>query len=157
MYIPFAKLAVVSTLVGLLTVPAMAADFEVHMLNKGPDGAMVFEPVLTQIAPGDTVTFIPTDKGHNAETVKDMIPDGAKAFKGKMNETIEVTFDIPGAYVVKCAPHAGMGMVGLVVVGQNPVNLEAIKAGKLPKMAQQRIDAAINQIGGNTQQHAQAL
>ena len=66
MCIPFLKLATVSTLAGLLAMPAFAADFEVHMLNKGADGAMVFEPLLIRIAPGDTVTFIPTDKGHNA-------------------------------------------------------------------------------------------
>ncbi|QFY62778.1 hypothetical protein FZ934_20650 (plasmid) [Rhizobium grahamii] len=62
------------------------------MLNKGADGVMVFEPLLTKIQPGDTVTFVPTDKSHNAETVKDMIPDGAKAFKGKTNETVKETF-----------------------------------------------------------------
>jgi pseudoazurin len=157
MCIPFLKLATVSTLAGLLAMPALAADFEVHMLNKGADGAMVFEPLLTTIAPGDTVTFIPTDKGHNVETVKDMVPDGAAPFKSKMNETLKVTFDVPGAYVVKCMPHASMGMVGLIVVGENPANLEAIKAGKLPKKAQERIDAAIAKIGGQGSKSAQAL
>ncbi|WP_454857699.1 pseudoazurin [Rhizobium binxianense] len=140
--------------------PALAADFEVRMLNKGADGAMVFEPLLTRIARGDTVTFIPTDKGHNAETVNDMVPDGAAPFKGKMNETLKVTFDVPGAYVVKCMPHVAMGMVGLIVVGENPVNLDAIRAGKLPKKAQERIDTAISQIGGQDPkkaQNAQAL
>ena len=53
------------------------------MLNKGKDGAMVFEPAGVKIAAGDTVTFIPTDKGHNAESIKGMIPDGATEFKGK--------------------------------------------------------------------------
>ncbi len=62
--------------------PAAAADFEVHMLNKGAEGAMVFEPAFVKVAPGDTVTFIPTDKGHNVETIKGMIPEGAEAFKG---------------------------------------------------------------------------
>ena len=51
-----------------MAAPAMAANFEVKMLNKGADGAMVFEPALTKVAVGDTVTFIPTDKGHNVET-----------------------------------------------------------------------------------------
>lgn len=141
------KQIAVATLLTAFAMPAMAADFEVHMLNKGADGVMVFEPALTKVAPGDTVTFIPTDKGHNAETVKDMIPDGAPAFKSKINETLKVTFDVPGAYLVKCNPHFSMGMVGLIVVGDAPANLEAIKAGKLPKKAQERIAAAIAQIG----------
>ena len=130
-----------------LALPAAAADFEVHMLNKGAEGAMVFEPAFVKVAPGDTVTFIPTDKGHNVETIKDMIPEGAEAFKSKMNETYKVTFDKPGAYGVKCTPHVGMGMVGVVVVGDAPANLAAVKTGKLPKKARERMDAAITALG----------
>ena len=129
--------------VAAMTTAASAADFEVHMLNKGKDGVMVFEPGLIKVAKGDTVTFIPTDKSHNAETFKGLLPEGATPFKGKMNETVKVTFDVDGAYVVKCAPHAGMGMVTLVVVGDKPANIEAIKAAKLPKKARQRLDADI--------------
>jgi pseudoazurin len=130
-----------------LALPAAAADFEVHMLNKGAEGAMVFEPAFVKVAPGDTVTFIPTDKGHNVETIKDMIPEGAATFKSKLNETYKVTFDKPGAYGVKCMPHVGMGMVGVVVVGDAPANLEAIKTGKLPKKARERMDAALAGLG----------
>ncbi len=61
---------------GALAVPALAADYEIHMLNKGEAGTMVFEPNFLAIQPGDTVTFIPTDKGHNVESIKDMIPEG---------------------------------------------------------------------------------
>ncbi|QRM57163.1 pseudoazurin (plasmid) [Sinorhizobium sp. BG8] len=127
--------------------PSAAAEFEVHMLNKGTEGAMVFEPAFVKVAPGDTVIFIPTDKGHNVETIKDMIPEGAEAFKSKMNETYKVTFDKPGAYGVKCTPHAGMGMVGVVVVGDAPANLDALKTGKLPKKARERLDTAIAGLG----------
>jgi pseudoazurin len=126
-----------------LALPAAAADFEVHMLNKGAAGAMVFEPAFVKVAPGDTVTFIPTDKGHDVETIKGMIPEGAEAFKSKMNETYKATFDKPGVYGVKCTPHVGMGMVGVVLVGDAPANLDAVKTGKLPKKARERMDAAI--------------
>ncbi|MDF2798721.1 MAG: pazS [Devosia sp.] len=110
------------------------------MLNKGEDGTMVFEPALTEIAVGDTVTFVPTDKGHNAETIAGMLPEGATPFKGKLNEEITVTFDTEGVYGVKCAPHFGMGMVALVVVGE-PTNLEEAKSVKVPPKAQSRFDA----------------
>jgi pseudoazurin len=126
--------------------PALAANFEVHMLNKGADGAMVFEPALVKVAPGDTVTFIPTDKGHNAETIAKMLPDGAEPFKGKMGDEVVVTFTEPGAYGVKCGPHFAMGMVALVVVGDAPANLEAVKGVKLPKTAQGRMDALYAQL-----------
>lgn len=133
--------------VAAMATAANAADFEVHLLNKGKDGMMVFEPGLTKIAKGDTVTFVPTDKSHNAETFRDLLPAGAKPFKGKVNETIKITFDVEGAYVVKCAPHMPMGMVGLVVVGDPKSNIDAIKTAKLPKKARERIDADIAAAG----------
>lgn len=108
-----------------------AAEHQVQMLNKGSDGqVMVFEPAFLQIAVGDTVTFVPTDSGHNAETIKELIPEGGTAFKGKSNEELSVTFDVAGAYGYKCAPHFGMGMVGLIVVGEDPANLAAISEAK---------------------------
>ncbi|EPE93694.1 pseudoazurin [Rhizobium grahamii] len=121
--------------------PLVAADYQIRMLNKGPDGAMVFEPGFVKIAPGDNVTFIPVDKGHNVETFEDLIPNGAAEFKSKANEEYRAKFDIPGAYVVKCAPHASMGMVALIEVGDNPANLDAIKTAKLPNLARKRLDA----------------
>jgi pseudoazurin len=137
------SLAAAAVVLAAFAGSAAAADHEVHMLNKGKDGAMVFEPAGVKIAAGDTVTFIPTDKGHNAEIIKGMLPAGAAEFKGKMSEKITVTFDVPGAYGVKCAPHVGMGMVGLVVVGDAPANLDAYKDVKVPKKAQERLAAAL--------------
>lgn len=108
---------------------AAAEEHVVEMLNKGEKGAMVFQPNLVHAAPGDTVKFVPTDKSHNVESIKGMIPEGAESFKSKMNEEITVTFDKDGVYGVKCAPHYGMGMVALIVVGQ-PVNADEAKAVK---------------------------
>lgn len=137
-------LAATGLFIATLTASAGAADFEVHMLNKGADGqTMVFEPAGLKIAAGDTVTFIPTDKGHNAETIKGMLPQGATEFKGKMNETVKITFDVPGVYGVKCAPHVGMGMVAAIVVNDPASNLDTAKAVKLPKKAQERFEAAL--------------
>ena len=107
---------------------AIAAEVEVKMLNKGSDGGvMVFEPAFAKVEPGDTVKFVATDKSHNAETIKGMLPDGAPTFLGKMNEDVSVRFDQPGVYGVKCAPHYAMGMVAMIVVG-NPTNVDQAKA-----------------------------
>jgi pseudoazurin len=135
--------------VAALSAPALAANFEVHMLNKGEAGAMVFEPALTKVAVGDTVTFIPTDKGHNAETIPGMLPEGAQAFKGGIGKEVVVTFDVAGAYGIKCLPHFAMGMVALVIVGDAPpANLDVIKTEKFPTKARERIDAAIAEFEG---------
>jgi pseudoazurin len=120
----------------LLGGAAAAAEIEVKMLNKGSDGVMVFEPSLVKIEPGDTVKFVSTDKGHNAETINGMLPEGAAPFVGKVNQDIAVSFDKPGVYGVKCLPHYGMGMVALVVVG-TPANQDEAKAVSHPGRAKQ--------------------
>ena len=74
----------------------LAENFEVQMLNKGANGAFVFEPALTRVKVGDTVTFVPTDKGHNAESVEGLIPEGAQSFKRATSQPVAVTFAVPG-------------------------------------------------------------
>ena len=139
---------VLATGMALFSLPAFAAEIEVKMLNKGSDGqTMVFEPAAIKAAPGDVIRFVPTDKGHDAAAVKGMIPEGAEEFKGKMNQELVLTVEQEGAYVVKCTPHLGMGMVALIVVGDAPANLDAVKTGKLPKKARERIDAQIAELG----------
>lgn len=132
---------------GVLAMPALAADYQVEMLNKGEAGTMVFEPNFLAIQPGDTVTFVPTDKSHNVETIADMLPEGAETFKSKINEEFTVTFDLPGLYGVKCTPHFAMGMVAAIAVGDELPNLDAAKAFKAPKKAQERLDAAYAGLG----------
>lgn len=106
---------------------ARAAEVEVKLLNKGVDGVMVFEPAFVKIAPGDTVKFAATDKGHNVESIKGMLPDGATPFASKMGENVSIKFDKDGIYGVKCLPHYGMGMVAMIVVG-TPTNIDQAKA-----------------------------
>ena len=139
----YAVAAVLGSL--LLAGTGQAADHQVRMLNKGEKGVMVFQPDLVMAAPGDTVTFVPTDKSHNAEAIKDMLPEGATLFKGKMNEPITITLNKEGAYGVKCAPHYGMGMVALIVVGE-PANLEEVRAVKQPGKAQKVFEALLAQV-----------
>jgi len=129
---------------------ALAAEVEVKMLNKGAEGLMVFEPALVKIEPGDTVKFVASDKSHNAESIKSMLPEGAAPFAGKMNEDVVVTFDKAGVYGVKCMPHYAMGMVALIVVGK-PDNLDAAKAAPQSGKAKQVFAALFDRL---TQQAA---
>ena len=123
------KTTMLAAVAALMTLSGgtFAAEVEVKMLNKGAEGMMVFEPALVKIALGDTVKFIATDKGHNAETIKGMLPADATPFLGKSGEDISVSFDKAGVYGVKCLPHYGMGMVAMVIVG-TPTNLGEAKA-----------------------------
>ncbi|WP_395697388.1 pseudoazurin [Methylocella sp.] len=124
----------------LLACSAHAAEFEVAMKNKSSDGqVMAFEPAFLHIQPGDVVRFVPTDKGHDVETIPGMLPDGAAPFKGELSQEVKVEFKTPGVYGFRCLPHFGMGMVGLIKVGDAPANLEAAKQAKLMSQAAKRM------------------
>ena len=131
----------------LASVAANAAEHQVKMLNKGAEGIMVFEPNVVKVAPGDSVHFVAVDKGHNVELIDGMIPEGAAPFKGEMNKDVTVTLDKPGVYGFKCKPHYGMGMVGLIVVGE-PVNKTAAAAVEQKGKAKKKFEDLLGQIGG---------
>lgn len=126
---------------------AHAAEHEVQMLNKGPEGQpMQFDPAFLKIEPGDTVKFVATDRGHNAETILEMVPEGAETWKGKINEEITVTFNEEGIYGYKCMPHFAMGMVGIIQVGDDVSNLNSAETAKLPGRAKARMAELIAQV-----------
>lgn len=141
----FPKMIAASLAVMLLAPAAFAENFEVKMLNKGTEGAMVFEPAFVKAAVGDTVTFIATDKGHNVEGIDDMLPEGVEEFKSKMGEEYVLTLTAEGLYGVKCTPHYTMGMVGLIQAGA-PVNQDAVAAVVLKGKAKTRFEPLVAQI-----------
>lgn len=124
---------------------ASAATHEVHMLNKGAAGPMVFEPAYVKAAPGDVIHFVSVDAGHNVESIEGMLPDGVEAFKTKPSEDFELTVDSEGLYGIKCTPHYGMGMVALVQVGP-AVNLEAASAVKQRGKSRDRMADLLSQV-----------
>ena len=138
---PGLRIAVAFAGLALAASPAAAKDYQVQMLNKGSDGKlMTFEPSFIKVAPGDTVTFVAKDKGHNAETISGMTPAGGPTFKGKFNEEITVKFTKEGLYGYKCLHHAGMGMVGLVQVGQAANKAQATAAANaLPGLGKKKM------------------
>ena len=111
----------------VITSYAFGEDFEVTMLNQGADGVMVFEPSVLKISVGDTVTFKPTNPGHNSASIAGMIPTGAESWDGGMSQEVKVTFTEEGTYVYQCTPHLMMAMVGVIAVGDASVNLSQVK------------------------------
>ena len=141
----FAKLITTSLAALLLSTAAYAENFDVKMLNKGAEGAMVFEPAFVKAALGDTITFISTDKGHNVEGIEGMLPEGFDAFKSGMGEDYVLTLAAEGLYGLKCTPHYSMGMVALIQVGA-PVNLDAAVAVTQKGKAKSRFEPLFAQI-----------
>ena len=108
--------------------PSFAADVAIEMLNKDSDGnKMVYSQEVVKIEVDDTVTWLPSSKGHNVEIISS--PNQMK-FKSKNGREAKITFDTPGIYYYLCTPHKGMGMIGLVVVGNDLSNINDVKKAK---------------------------
>lgn len=111
--------------VSLTSFMAYAVNHDINMLNSGKDGSMVFEPAYVKAAVGDTITFLPTQKGaHNSASI--MVPEGAKTWKSAFDTKHEIKVEKEGVYLYVCDPHRSLGMVGVIQVG-NATNLEAAK------------------------------
>ena len=105
-------------LVLALATPALAEDMTIDMLNKRDDGAqMVYSEDIARIDVGDTITWVPTDKGHNVEFLAGPMNWEAPK-KSKLSKEYSYTFDEPGIYLYQCTPHKSMGMIALVMVGE---------------------------------------
>jgi pseudoazurin len=117
-------------LMGATPFAAVAEEFEILMLNAATDNAQhtnAFTPDILRVQVGDTVTFIPSDDGHNTASKRGMLPDVAEPWNSPMNEEFSITFTVEGVYGYVCLPHYEMGMVGLIVVGNDLSNLEDAK------------------------------
>ena len=106
---------------------AFADDISLDMLNKRADGEkMVYSQDIVKVDIGDTVTWLPKSKGHNVEFIG--IPEGMKKIKkSKLSKEYSYTFEKAGIYLYQCTPHKAMGMIGVVIVGNDLSNLDKIK------------------------------
>lgn len=133
------KLASFILAAAMAATPAIAEEHIVEMLNKGEDGMMVFQPGLVRAAVGDTVRFVPTDRGHNVETIEGFLPEGYEMVLGAMDQEVILEITAEGLYGIRCKPHFGLGMVALIVAGDATV-LEIPEAAKLPRKAKERFE-----------------
>ncbi|MDG2474678.1 MAG: pseudoazurin [Paracoccaceae bacterium] len=143
------KIGLIAAGIALLSMIATigySAEIEVKMLNKDSAGQkMVFEPSLIRANVGDTITFLPTDKGHMAASIKGMMADGGK-FKGKTNKPVSYVVTAEGLYGIKCTPHMANGMVAVIAVG-NTFETEAFLEGKkVSKKAKARFEDILSQL-----------
>ncbi len=111
---------------------AFSADVTIQMLNKNKETKkrMVYSQELVKIDAGKSIEWVATDKGHNVEMLAG--PDGYELpKKTKLGDNVTIKFSVPGIYLYQCSPHAAMGMIGIVVVGGDTSNMDAIKGKKV--------------------------
>jgi len=98
---------------------------------------------------GDTIEWLPKNEGHNVEFLGgpniNTLPE-----KSKLNAFYAVTFDLPGLYLYQCTPHGHMGMLGLVVVGNDFHNLKDIEEIELSRVAKSVLQRLIRIAHSNS-------
>ena len=125
------KLALLISIVSLslFSSQVIAANHQLEMLNKLGKERMVFSKKMISIELNDDVLWKSVDKGHNVQFIG--MPDGAKKYKSKISKDASYKFEKPGIYLYQCTPHKAMGMIGIIIVGNDKSNLEAIKKVKV--------------------------
>jgi len=118
----------------------------IEMLNKDDAGnKMVYSEELARVDVGETITWVPTSKGHNVEWIAG--PDGVELpKKSKNGKEVSMTFEVPGIYYYWCTPHKGMGMIGLVVVGGDVSNKDAIAKAKALGKSKKKLKALLGEL-----------
>ena len=125
---------------------ANAGARTIEMLNKDQAGnKMVYSEEVALVDVGETITWVPTSKGHNVEWIAG--PNGADLpKKSKNSKEVSMTFEVPGIYYYWCTPHKGMGMIGLVVVGNDTSNKDAIAKAKAMGKSKKKLKALLGQL-----------
>ena len=96
----------------------------IEMLNKRGKEKMLFGQDVARVEVGQTITWTPDSKGHNVQFVS--VPEGVEKVKSKLSKEFSYTFEQEGVYLYVCTPHASMGMIGMVIVGESDVNLDEV-------------------------------
>ena len=102
----------------------------IEMLNKRDKEKMLYSQDVARVDVGQTIIWTPNSKGHNVQFVS--VPEGVEKVKSKLSKEFSYTFEQEGAYLYVCTPHASMGMIGVVIVGNTPsdINLDEVKKHK---------------------------
>ena len=96
----------------------------IEMFNKRGKEKMLYGQDIAKIDVGQTITWTPDSKGHNVQFVS--VPEGVEKVKSKLSQEFSYTFEQEGVYLYVCTPHASMGMIGVVVVGNSDINLDEV-------------------------------
>ena len=103
---------------------------------------------VANIDVGDTIEWLPKNEGHNVEFLAgpnmEALPENSD-----LNVRYAVTFDLPGVYLYQCTPHGNMGMLGLIVVGNNFDNLGNIEEVELSRVAKSVLQRLIRVASSN--------
>ena len=128
------------------TSPILANTFSIDMLNVRSDGqSMVYSEDVLKVEVGDTVVWKPKDKGHNVEFI--IGPDAAELpKKSRINQEFTYTFEKSGIYFYQCTPHKSMGMIAVIIVGDDLTNLDQVKSVRVFGKSKRKLEEILSLI-----------
>tara|TARA_B100000927_G_scaffold53980_1_gene40973 strand:+ start:3999 stop:4445 length:447 start_codon:yes stop_codon:yes gene_type:complete len=145
-YLPFFIVVMMSTMLlsAAHSEEVVEPTLVIEMLNKRDKEKMLYSEELVRVNVGDTISWVPTSKGHNVQFVS--VPEGVEKIKSKLSKEVSYTFETEGVYLYLCTPHAGMGMIGLVIVGDSLENLDSVKKHKLMGKSKKKFKKLLKNI-----------
>ena len=128
------------------TSPILANTFSIDMLNVRSDGqSMVYSEDVLKVEVGDTVVWKPKDKGHNVEFI--IGPDAVELpKKSRINQEFTYTFEKSGVYFYQCTPHKSMGMIAVIIVGDDLTNLDQVKSVRVFGKSKRKLEEILSLI-----------
>ena len=142
----YIKLSLLTLFLGVIfTKFAFAESFTIDMLNKLGKDRMVYSEKVISVKVNDEIIWKSVDKGHNVEFIG--MPAGVSKYKSKISKDAKFKFTKPGIYLYQCTPHKAMGMIGLVVVGNDKSNLDKIKKVKVYGKSKKLLKGLLKSIG----------
>ena len=134
--------------IGGMVLSAKAEEKEplvIEMLNKRGKEKMLYGQDVARVEVGQTVTWTPDSKGHNVQFVS--VPEGVEKVKSKLSKEFSYTFEQEGVYLYVCTPHASMGMIGMVIVGESDVNLDEVLDYKFRGKSKKKFKKIVKSLG----------
>jgi pseudoazurin len=136
----FIKCIVLYVIAGTSASLATANDLVVEITRDD-----TFSPNIARISSGETIKWAPKVNGHNVEFVKG--PAGANLPpKSVLSTNTSMKFVETGVYLYWCTPHKDMGMLGLVVVGNDLSNLKELLEVDMSRQSKSVLRALITSL-----------
>ena len=140
---------IVACFMGGMVLSAKAEEKEpliIEMLNKRGKDKMLYGQDVARVEVGQTITWTPDSKGHNVQFVS--VPEGVEKVKSKLSKEFSYTFEQEGVYLYVCTPHASMGMIGMVIVGESDVNLDEVLDYKFRGKSKKKFKKILKSLEG---------
>ena len=140
---------IVACFMGGMVLSAKAEEKEpliIEMLNKRGKDKMLYGQDVARVEVGQTITWTPESKGHNVQFVS--VPEGVEKVKSKLSKEFSYTFEQEGVYLYVCTPHASMGMIGMVIVGESDVNLDEALDYKFRAKSKKKFKKIVKSLEG---------